>query len=458
MSREIPNFTDSSLSETDEAGGLSDIEQLITHLTQDGVAACFAGRHENNARYCPQHGSWYLWESGLWRKDDGGGVRNYIRRLAREKNSKGQSHMGSLNFTNGAQGFAQTDPRLVISHKELDNDNYLLNTPEGTYNLRTRKMQPQSHLDFITKSTSVSQTSVSGGVFPKFLSEITLGDIELQVFLQRSFGSMLSGAVEEHWIMFLIGDGRNGKNTLGDVVEYILGDYAKTISSSLLLKKAHEGHPTDIPNLQGLRLATSSEITEGAYLNMSLIKELTGDSTISGRFMHQNNFVFQRRHKHLVYCNSRPSLKTTDLGTKSRIKLVPFKANFAGREDPDLPEKLKREAGFILNWLIEGHQMWLDNGKKIGSCAAVDEMTADYYDAQPTPETWVSENCIPVTGHQPNKDLPTSGSLYQNYCAWSNALGEQPLSNTLWGSYMRQHFNSKRASGRTCYIGIELKS
>jgi|TARA_B110000967_G_scaffold208849_1_gene262499 putative DNA primase/helicase len=456
MNGEILDFVGSSLSETDKADSLSRLEQL-THLTQDGIAECFAERYENSARYCPQHGSWYLWESGMWSKDDGGAVRDYIRRLSRAKNLAGQSHMGSLNFTNGAKGFAEADPALVISQKELDNDNYLLNTPGGTYNLRTQKMQLHNHLNYITKSTAVSPTSVSGGVFFRFLSEITLNDTELQKFLQRALGSMLSGAVEEHWIMFWIGDGRNGKNTLGDVVEYILGDYAKTISSSLLLKKAHDGHPTDIANLQGLRLATSSEIAEGAYLNMSLIKELTGDSTISGRFMHQNNFEFSRTHKHLVYCNSRPSLKTTDLGTKSRIKTVPFKANFAGREDPDLPEKLKREAGFILNWLIEGHQMWLDSGKKIRSCAAVDAMTADYYSSQPTPETWVSENCLLVTGHQPNKDLLTSNSLYQNYCNWSVEIGEQPLSNTLWGVYMAEHFERKRTPNGTCYAGIELK-
>ena len=110
-----------------------------------------------------------------------------------------------------------------------------------------------------------------------------------------------------------------------------------------------------------------------------------------------------------------------------------------------------------MNWLIEGHQMWLDSGKKIRSCAAVDAMTADYYSSQPTPETWVSENCLLVTGHQPNKDLLTSNSLYQNYCNWSVEIGEQPLSNTLWGVYMAEHFERKRTPNGTCYAGIELK-
>jgi putative DNA primase/helicase len=457
MSGDIPSFTDSSLSDTDEADNLLSHEQL-THSTQDGIAHCFSERHAKNARYCPKHGSWYLWDSKRWNKDEKNAVTNYIRNIARVKNGSGQAGMGSLAFTKGAKGFAQSDPNLVIGHKELDKNNYLLNTPEGTYNLLTQTMQAHSHLDHITKSTTVAPTGFSGGVFLKFLAEITQDDVELQKFLQRSLGSILSGALEDHWIMFWIGDGRNGKNTLGDVVQYIMGDFAKKVSASLLLQRIQAGHPTELANLQGLRLAVSSEIPEGAYLNTSLIKELSGDGMISARFMHQDNFEFPRTHKNLVYGNNRPSLKISDPAMKSRMKIVRFGASFAGREDPDLPSKLEREAGFILSWLIEGHRMWLDNGKKIGSCAAVDRETADYYSAQTTPETWINENCLKVTGYQSNNRLLPANTLYKDYCTWSEERGEQPLSNTLWGEYMTQQgFEKKRTKSGMKYGGLELR-
>ena len=456
MNGEILSFADSSLSDTDEADNLLSLEQL-THSTQDGIAQCFSERHANNARYCSKHGSWYLWNLKRWNKDEKNAVTNYVRNIARVKNSAGQAGMGSLGFTKGAKGFAEADPNLVIGHEELDNNNYLLNTPAGTYNLLTQTMQAHSHLDHITKSTTVAPTVIAGGIFPRFLSEITQGDTELQKFLQRSLGSILSGALEDHWIMFWIGSGRNGKNSLGDVVEDIMGDFAKKVPSSLLLQKTHVGHPTELANLQGLRLAVSSEIPEGAYLNASLIKELSGDGNISARFMHQDNFEFPRTHKHLVYGNNRPSLKISDPAMKSRMKIVRFGASFVGREDPDLPSKLKREAGFILSWLIEGHQMWLGNGKKIGSCTAVDRETADYYSAQTTPETWINENCLGVTSYQPNNRLLPANTLYKDYCTWSEERGEQPLSSTLWGEYMTQQgFEKTRTKTGMRYRGLEL--
>ena len=70
--------------------------------------------------------------------------------------------------------------------------------------------------------------------------------------------------------------------------------------------------------------------------------------------MYGSSFTFQRTHKHLVYGNSRPQLRSTDSAIRSRIKIVPFKVSFRGREDKDLPRRLREEMGFVLQWLIVG--------------------------------------------------------------------------------------------------------
>jgi hypothetical protein len=61
------------------------------------------------------------------------------------------------------------------------------------------------------------------------MREITRGDSALVDYLQRALGACLSGAPNDHWLMFWYGAGSNGKNTLGQLVMAVMGDYAKKI-------------------------------------------------------------------------------------------------------------------------------------------------------------------------------------------------------------------------------------
>ena len=67
----------------------------------------------------------------------------------------------------------------------------------------------------LTLCTGPAPSSYGGKEYPKVLSGITLGDAGLCELLQVSLGACLSGATENHSMLFSIGSGRNGKKTLG---------------------------------------------------------------------------------------------------------------------------------------------------------------------------------------------------------------------------------------------------
>lgn len=460
-------FTDHLLADFDiETGKGGAGEQLSTEAqnalklapTEDSVARAFAELEKGRVLYAHLHGRWMVWDGSRWANDVTLHAFNRIRNIARGMNERhgNKPSVAKAAFSAGAEKFARADPTIAVRGDEFDLDNYLLNTPKGTIDLRTGVMRPANKADRITKSTAVSPTSKGGAVFLRFMDQITGGDQEQVRFLQVSMGACLSGARESHWMVFWHGDGRNGKNTLGEIVMYIMGDYARKIPTSTLLAKNFDAHPTEIANLQGIRLAVSSEVADGDRWNETRINELTGDGTLSARYMRGDFFTFPRTHKHLIFGNHKPQLHSSTDALRSRIKIVPFTQCFKGREDPTLPAKLTEEAGFILHWLIEGHKMWLAAGRKLPPCAAVDQASQAYFESQSTVDTWIADRLteVPDDGRG-GRGWPKAGDLYADYQAWKKDRGEVPVSQTRWAESMARRFAKIRADGWR-YKGVSL--
>jgi len=431
---------------------------LMQNPTEDNVALAFGERHKGEFAYLHGTGRWFRWIGTHWEPDVKGQVFHEIRDLARAYNAKGTAYAAKASFVSGVAKLCSFDPAFSRDAAAFDGDNYLLNCPDGTYDLRTSLCRPHNPDDCITHCTPVSPCASGGEVFLKFMGEITDGNKGLEAFLQRALGACLSGAVEEHWIMFWTGSGRNGKNTLGDLVVWLMGDYAGVIPSSTLMTQKNPAHKTEIMSLKGKRLVAAGEIEEGSFWAESKLKEFTGDEYLVGNYMHQDHIQFRRTHKHLIYGNHRPQLRSLDEAMKSRMKIVPFSVSFAGREDMDLPSKLKAEAEFILNWLMDGHRLWMAAGKKIGTCTAIEAEAKDYFESQSTVELWIAECCdIEKNPEDAASSYAKANDAYNNYNEWKKSRGEIPMSATRFGEQITPRFMKKSSNG-VRYVGLRLKT
>jgi putative DNA primase/helicase len=434
---------------------------VVMHApNEDNVGRLFERRYSDELRYCKTWGTWLVWDGARWQPERTDLAFHFARQLAREANPAGKANISKAAFANGVEKFARAARTFATESGDWDRDELLLNTPGGTVDLRTGKIRPHDRRDQITNVTQVTPQDGPKPAFDRFMREITLGDTSLIEYHQRSLGAALSGAIADHWLLFWIGAGRNGKNTLGDLIAWIVGDYAKTILSETLMSTKAQSHPTELANLRGVRLAISSEVAEGAYWNETRIKSLTGDTTISARFMKQDYFEFARTHKHLIYGNHRPMLRVVDDAIRARMHIVPFRATFSdelGNRDPLLPEKLRAEAPQILTWLIEGHAQWVQDGYTLKPCAAVQQETKDYLDTQSTPTLWIAERCEVIeSDDRPTKDLPKANVLYKDYVTFKERRGEHAPSLTRWGAWMVNKYEKVSADG-VRYRGLRLK-
>jgi len=74
-----------------------------------------------------------------------------------------------------------------------------------------------------------------------------------------------------------------------------------------MLKKNGSAANNDVATLVGRRLVTVSEIAEGERLNEALIKDLTGNDTITARFLYSEFFTFPPMFMVWMYGNHKPS-------------------------------------------------------------------------------------------------------------------------------------------------------
>jgi putative DNA primase/helicase len=261
-------------------------------------------------------------------------------------------------------------PDFAVGAEEMDADLYLLNVPNGTIDLRTSELRPHRREDHIDRIAPVKyDPSATAPRWQRFLSEIFNERGEIIRFVQRLFGYAACGDVREHILPILWGDGANGKGTLLETISYVLGDYAIAAPPNLLLRRKFEGHPTDLARLYRRRMVGASESGEGAALDETLVKWLTGGDTISAREMRQDFFDFAPTHTLFLQTNHRPAISGTDNGIWRRVLLVPFTVTFhpveSGRTpvlDSSLKDTLRSEAPGILRWMVDGHRAWHEQG------------------------------------------------------------------------------------------------
>jgi putative DNA primase/helicase len=431
--------------------GPSELASLVDP-TEDNVARAFESQYANQLRYCNAWGQWYIWDKCRWAPERTLLAFHYARILSRDANTSGSKTPAKASFARGVESLARSSRTFSTVPEQWDQDSMLFNCPANTQDLRTGELRRHRKGDHITKCARVAPEPGPHPVFDRFLKDITLEDDDLADYHKRSLGACLSGAIKDNFLLFWYGTGQNGKNTLGDLIEWILGDYAKVIPAETLMADKHGSrHPTDLANLRGVRLAISSEVEEGSYFNEQRLKSLTGDATISARFMRQDFFEFPRTHKHLVYGNHRPLLRVVDPALRARLHIVPFKAHFPpDARDPDMARKLRAEAPQILAWLIEGHQEWLEEGR-LTPCSAVQAETESYFESQSTPDMWVAECCDVGDGR-----YAAASDLYKSYKAWKESRGEGAVSQTRWGEWMSVRYRRNRRSGGIWYEGLDL--
>jgi len=462
MSKVFDRSRQSTRSRSDAADpGLGDNIPLVT---EDEAAIRFAERYRGKLRYCHDHGAWFEWSGSIWKRNGTGLAFHFARELARQlvdgEEAKVRVQGSKAAFAGAVERFARADPTLAVTAEAWDRDPWLLGTPGGTVDLRTGALRPAKPEDGITRSTAVVPSDVAEcPLWLRFLHETTGGDAEMIRFAQQWAGYSLTGDTREHALVFVFGDGGNGKSVYVNVHVGLAGDYAVTASMDVFIASSGDRHPTDLAMLRGARLVTASETEEGRQWAESRIKQLTGGDRITARFMRQDFFTFLPSFKLTIIGNHKPGLRNVDDAARRRFNLVPFTRKPA-TPDRQLEEKLKAEWPGILRWMIEGCLDWQQNG--LVRPESVKAATEAYFDEQDLIGEWLDEKCI-VDRHNPHR-MATTQELFASWSAYAKAANEPAGTERAFSQRLEKHgfvrknkvpsFDGKRVRG---FSGIEVR-
>ena len=250
------------------------------------------------------------------------------------------------------------------------------------------------------------------------MEEVFEGDKDRIRYLQKAIGYAMSGDTRLECMFILYGPtSRNGKGTTMETVLRILGEYGRTAKPEMLSKKGFadaSGPSEDVARLNGARMVNVSEPEKSMVIDASLTKQMTGNNTLTARYLRENSFEFKPQFKLFIDTNHLPQISDMTLFESDRIRIIPFNRHFTAEErDIDLKSFFAEPANLsgILNWCLEGFKFYQDEGLKMpGSVASA---TADYR-AQSDRITMFTNQCIQ---RQAGQELRSS-AIYNRYKSW----------------------------------------
>jgi putative DNA primase/helicase len=347
---------------------------------------------------------------------------------------------------------------LAVSAEELDTDPMLLNVENGTVDLRTGSLRPHLPEDLITKLAPVEFDPVAeASRFMKFLKQ-TLVDAKLIAFVQRFLGYSLTGSTKQRALSVLHGVGKNGKSTLVEVFQDLMGDYSTTTNPDVVMRHRNGDATAQyaLAELKGVRLVSVSETKRGVELEEATVKQITGNDTISARAPYGKPFTYRPQFKLWLSTNHKPEIPDGSEAIWDRLRLIPFTQRFEGKgADTKLPEKLREELSGVLAWAVRGCVEWAQHG--LGTSAAVERATAEYRAETDVIERFFEDVCV----FGPEYSVSKKG-LFEAYETWCLENGEGSISQNMFTRVMGErgvvkNFEEVKVRGNRTWKGIGLQ-
>lgn len=343
--------------------------------------------------------------------------------------------------------------QIDIDHDVLDSspheilaDGKIVSLVDGS----VREVDPS--MDMFTRYTEVPYTSSpSKAGMDKLNKVLSCVPKESREYVLDWFGVCLLGRMTQPaGVLFLVGNGSNGKSSLFSLMRRVIGTYLTNPKRDVLTESSKSSR-FSTHTLKGARAALFEELPKGRHLNANVFKELSGTQRIRGERKGVDEEEFEMRATVVIATNHLPQVTDTDNAIWRRLNMVEMPYRFTSKPendndilaDPSLspesiaclsPEDEMLQAA--LHVLVEHAKRYIERGWQLPPLPErVEQANKRWREESDRIMMW-AEECLEKC--ESNK-FTLRDDLYDSYCAYVTSMGWRPLARNAWKQDIEAH-------------------
>ena len=205
-----------------------------------------------------------------------------------------------------------------------------------------------------------------------FLGELWPDEPAAIDVLGEWFGYVISGRLDQHKILLMVGPTRGGKGVIARVLAALIGqqNVAGPTLNSL-------GGDFGLAPLIGKPLAIISDarfVGKQSNIVVERLLSITGEDVFTVNRKYREHWTGKLPSRLLVISNELPKLGDASAAIVGRIILLLTSNSWLGREDRALEPALHDELSGILNWSLDGlERLTVANGNRFTHLASSDD-------------------------------------------------------------------------------------
>jgi putative DNA primase/helicase len=418
-------------------------------------------------------GGWWVWRQSHWREIDDREMRSMLYRYTENAtyvNAKGKVVPWAPNRSR-IGNLAEALSAVTLLAADIDQPTWLdgrvsgtiVATANGLLDVEHQQLHPHSPLFF-------NQTAVPFDYDPdvrppykwlSFLAELWSEDEAAGNALGEWFGYVLSGRLDLHKILLVVGPTRGGKGVIARILGALVGqqNVAGPTLSSL-------GGEFGLAPLLGKTLAVISDarfVGKNGNVVVERLLSISGEDSLTVNRKYRDQWTGKLPCRLHIVSNELPRLRDASAAIIGRIIVLMLSRSWLGQEDHSLEVSLLDELPGILNWALAGlHRLTVVNRNTFTRVSAADEVIATMRDLASPVAAFVRERCE-VGGSDCEIGVE---HLYTDYKGWAENNGHAKSSKQVFGRDLHAAFPTIRIkrlgteqSGkrRRNYVGLKLK-
>ena len=304
-----------------------------------------------------------------------------------------------------ANGLLEVQARRLIPHSP-----WFFNQTAVPFNFNEEAPQPNRWCDFLDQLWPEEPAAVDA--------------------LAEWFGYIISGRLDLHKILLMVGPTRGGKGVIARVLTALIGraNVAGPTLNSL-------GGEFGLAPLIGKSLAVISDarfVGKNSNIVVERLLSISGEDTLTVNRKYRDQWTGKLPSRLHVISNELPHLGDASTAIVGRILLLPLSLSWLGKEDYSLEPRLNAELPGILNWSLEGLERLTKNDNRFTRVQSAEEAVTLMRDLASPVGAFVRERCKVGADKTVAVD-----KIYAAYRLWCDENGHTKVTKATFGRDLR---------------------